>query len=107
MLNSPWWKKGANRLFQPGLARRTPPARFRPCLEPLEGRTLLNGGMLDPAFGNGGKVTTDFLAPLDAVPAADVIQPDGKILVVGTAQGDVYGHFALARYNTHRSLHTT
>src|SRR5207248_8615225 len=56
----------------------------RPRLERLEDRTLLNAGDLDPTFGTGGKVLTDFVGPIDASPAATVIQPDGKILVAGT-----------------------
>src|SRR5205823_1756423 len=70
-------------------SRRLAPGRSRRCcavprLERLEDRTLLNAGDLDPTFGTGGKVLTDFVGPIEAVAAAEVIQPDGKILVAGT-----------------------
>ena len=56
-------------------------------------------GDLDPSFGVGGKVVTDFAAGDDAGSSV-AIQPDGKILVGGksTAQSDK-PDFALARYN--------
>jgi hypothetical protein len=48
-------------------------------LEPLETRCLRSAGRLDPHFGLGGKVATDFKAPLaDSEVAAVVVQPDGK-----------------------------
>jgi uncharacterized delta-60 repeat protein len=62
-------------------------ARFRPT------------GSLDPAFGAGGIVTTDFFAYDDA--AEDVIvQPDGEIVAAGTSAGD----FVLARYDHEGTL---
>jgi uncharacterized delta-60 repeat protein len=51
-----------------------------------------SNGSLDPNFGDGGKVTTDFSTP--AAANSLVIQSDNKIVVAGTAGG----HFALARY---------
>jgi len=48
-------------------------------------------GSLDTAFGNGGKVVTDFGSVINAV----VLQSDNKIVAVGGANSD----FALARYN--------
>jgi uncharacterized delta-60 repeat protein len=59
------------------------------------------GGTLDPTFGVGGLVTTDFGANdrgLDAV-----LQDDGKVVVAGESTGDV----ALARYNSDGSLDAT
>jgi uncharacterized delta-60 repeat protein len=56
-------------------------------------------GDLDPTFGDGGTVTTDFGAADDAQAVA--IQPNGKILVVGRTD---FGDFALARYNPDGSL---
>lgn len=59
-------------------------------------------GNLDPSFGSGGKVITAFSGDFDR--ADDVlIQPDGKIVAAGVADGDVVG-FALARYNSNGSL---
>lgn len=61
-------------------------------------------GDLDPSFGVGGKVVTDFAAGDDAGSSV-AIQPDGKILVGGksTALGDK-PDFALARYNADGGL---
>ena len=61
-----------------------------------------------PAFGSGGKTTTDFFADWDSLSAL-VLLPRGKILVGGTASRDVTGggwdeDFALARYNPDGSL---
>jgi uncharacterized delta-60 repeat protein len=59
-------------------------------------------GILDPTFGSGGKVTTNFFADVEA--ASDVeIQSDGKIVVAGftTPSGGATGDdFALARYES-------
>ncbi|PYK09460.1 MAG: hypothetical protein DME65_11915 [Verrucomicrobia bacterium] len=55
-------------------------------------------GNLDTSFGTGGKVTTDFLGAEDDVHSV-LIQPDGKIVAVGSANGaSDYYNFALARY---------
>jgi uncharacterized delta-60 repeat protein len=55
-------------------------------------------GELDPTFSGDGKVVTDFGGGDSGAAAA--VQPDGKIVVVGTAARDV----ALARYNADGSL---
>jgi uncharacterized delta-60 repeat protein len=67
-------------------------------------------GDLDPTFGSGGKVTTDFFAGQDR--ANDIaVQADGRIIVVGNASvsrgmmTDV--DFAITRYNTDGSLDST
>jgi len=62
----------------------------------------LHAGDLDPTFGTGGRVTTDFGA-LDA-PTATAIQPDGKIVVVGDTDNPPDDSFAVARYNADGSL---
>jgi uncharacterized delta-60 repeat protein len=56
-------------------------------------------GSLDPEFGGGGAVLTDFGTPLDKANAL-AIQPDGKIVAAGTAGG----RFALARYEPDGTL---
>jgi len=56
-------------------------------------------GDLDPTFGTGGKVTTDFGGGTDQAFAV-ALQPDGKIVAAGQANND----FALARYNPDGSL---
>jgi uncharacterized delta-60 repeat protein len=64
----------------------------------LPGRTQAAAGDLDPTFGVGGKVSTDFGADDSANDVA--IQSDGKIVVVGRT----FFNFALARYNRDGSL---
>jgi uncharacterized delta-60 repeat protein len=68
-------------------------------------QTAGTAGALDPTFGDGGKVTTDFSGDRDQ--AFDLaFQSDGKIVAVGASvvnpaqQSD----FALARYNSNGSL---
>ena len=61
-------------------------------------------GSLDNSFGSGGKVLTNFGSD-DGKANSLVIQPDGKILVVGTT--DTTGDVALARYNSDGSLDTS
>jgi uncharacterized delta-60 repeat protein len=68
-------------------------------------------GSLDRSFGNGGIVTTTF--PQGSYAFDVALQPDGKIIAVGTVfvdfnpgdQSDT--DFALARYNPDGSLDTT
>src|SRR5438128_10014153 len=54
--------------------------RFRPRLEVLEARTMLSAGDLDPAFGTGGKVLTDFVGPIGVSAKVIAIQADGNII---------------------------
>jgi uncharacterized delta-60 repeat protein len=56
-------------------------------------------GSLDPSFGSGGKVTTDFGADTAIFDIA--IQSDGKIVAA------VGNHFIVARYNMDGSLDTS
>jgi uncharacterized delta-60 repeat protein len=70
---------------------------------------LNSDGSLDPTFGSGGKVTTDFSGHNDFAQAV-AIQADGKIVLTGEAQSSSdfgSGDFALARYNTNGSLDTS
>jgi uncharacterized delta-60 repeat protein/uncharacterized repeat protein (TIGR01451 family) len=65
-------------------------------------------GDLDPTFGTGGKVTTDFAGQFDQA-FAMAIQGDGKIVAGGRAANPARGSdpdFALARYNLGGSLDT-
>ena len=69
-------------------------------------------GTLDSGFGSGGRVSTEFFAPplqgAQEFAAAVLVQPDGKILVAGSArQGQnrfapIQG--AIARYNANGGL---
>src|SRR5215218_5888153 len=63
-------------------------------------------GDLDPTFSGDGKQTTDFRLGLSSA-AATVLQPDGKIVAVGTDLAHGSGVFALARYNPNGSLETS
>jgi len=67
-------------------------------------------GNLDPTFGSGGKVTTDFAGSCDRAYGLTQ-QPDGKLIVVGEAYGafnpSTVAGFALARYNSDGSLDTS
>ena len=55
-------------------------------------------GRLDPDFGEGGQVTTDFGGRGDG--RALALQPDGKLVVAGSSNGN----FTLARYRANGSL---
>ena len=63
-------------------------------------------GDLDPRFGNGGVVQTDFAQTDDYVLGVG-LQPDGKIIVSG--QSGIYPdlHSALVRYNRNGRLDST
>jgi len=65
-------------------------------------------GDLDPSFGAGGKVTTDFFGYWDAASSV-ALQADGKIVAAGTVADNCYQrfcnlYFALARYMPDGSL---
>lgn len=61
-------------------------------------------GDLDPTFGNGGKVVTDFNNSTDWL-SSIAVQPDGKIVAIGTTNPS--NKFALARYNPDGTLDAT
>ncbi|HEY7986383.1 MAG TPA: cadherin-like domain-containing protein, partial [Methylophilaceae bacterium] len=65
-------------------------------------------GSVDNSFNSNGKVFTDFGSLTDSANAV-VVQPDGKILVAGTAGGtaSTAASFAVARYNSDGSLDST
>jgi uncharacterized delta-60 repeat protein len=61
----------------------------------------LPNGSLDGGFGDAGKVVFDFFGSFDQANAA-ALQPDGKIILVGSASYDSANRdigFALARFN--------
>jgi uncharacterized delta-60 repeat protein len=58
----------------------------------------LPDGRLDPTFGTGGKLTTDF-GNFDGASAL-VLQPDGKLVAAGSAVSGGDLDFALARYES-------
>jgi uncharacterized delta-60 repeat protein len=60
-------------------------------------------GALDPTFGVGGMVLTDF--PLKAAEARAVaVQNDGKIVVAGSVGAGLENQFLVMRYNSNGSL---
>jgi len=61
---------------------------------------------LDPTFGEGGFVLTDFNASYDWAYAMALL-PNGKILVAGVSDASGSKDFALARYNPNGSLDTS
>ena len=63
----------------------------------------LTNGDLDPSFGDGGKVTTDFNVAQD-IAFALRLQPDGKLVAAGQTGIGVASNFALARYLTNGNL---
>lgn len=73
---------------------------------------IASEGDLDPSFGAGGKVTTDFFNHIDLASGV-AIQPDGRIVVVGsTAIGSSLANiqqsqFAIVRYNSDGSPDNT
>ncbi len=74
-------------------------------VEALESRALLSGNGLDSTFGSGGEVFTSFGG---YEPAAKVlVQPNGKIVAVGTSTSGGVLSIALGRYNSDGSLDTT
>jgi uncharacterized delta-60 repeat protein len=61
-------------------------------------------GDLDPTFGTGGKVVTDFSSSTDWL-SRIAVQPDGKVVAIGETHPSHKG--ALARYNTDGTLDAT
>jgi uncharacterized delta-60 repeat protein/uncharacterized repeat protein (TIGR01451 family) len=79
-------------------------------LTSLINRVEATAGDLDPAFGNGGKVTTVFNGNGDNFINGIAVQPDGKIVAAGFALDDdpaLYDDFALARYRPDGALDTS
>jgi len=66
-------------------------------------RRYNSNGTLDNSFGSAGVVTTSFGDGTSSGVSAVLLQPDGKILVVGGSSSN----FAIARYNSDGSLDTT
>ena len=60
-------------------------------------------GRLDPSFGSGGMVLTDFGDSFSSNAESVAIQPDGRIVVAGGGGG----YFALARYSADGMLDTS
>jgi uncharacterized delta-60 repeat protein len=64
-------------------------------------------GSADTTFGNGGQVSTDFVGMEDDAFSV-LIQPDGKIVAVGSANSSAnFYDFAAARYLSNGTIDTT
>jgi len=61
-------------------------------------------GSLDRSFGTSGKVVTSFGSGGGGAVSAIAVQPDGKIIVVGSQRIGRYSEFALARYDANGRL---
>ena len=68
-----------------------------------------SNGSLDPSFGSGGKVTTDFVSIGGSIPntSAMLLQTDGRVVVVGATLTSGNLDFALSRYNGDGNLDAT
>src|SRR5215213_4583697 len=76
----------------------------------FSGQSLAQHSLLDPSFDGDGKSFAQFL-PTNNVANNAVLQPDGKIIVVGSASaGPTFPQTmqaALVRFNADGSLDTT
>lgn len=63
-------------------------------------------GTLDTSFGSGGRVVTPVDETAEDMATAVVIQPDGKLVVVGRTLGTNLDYQAVVRYNPDGSLDT-
>jgi uncharacterized delta-60 repeat protein len=72
----------------------------------FNGSVLSISGDLDPSFGTGGLVTTEFSSG-DSYGFAVALQADGKIVVAGRAYNGSDFDFAVTRYNSDGSLDTS
>ena len=78
-------------------SNRSRSVHVRPHVECLESRELLTVGALDPGFGTGGVALANFTTGNDQGLAV-ALQPDGKVVVAGTAVRSGTGlDFAVAR----------
>jgi uncharacterized delta-60 repeat protein len=66
--------------------------------------TQAQPGSLDQTFGQGGKVVTD-IGQTNNVPNSVLIQPDGKIIVIGYSTPAQYqSYISIVRYNNNGTL---
>ncbi len=87
------------------LPRKTPTTRPGQPSQPPQPATKLVG-QLDPTFGDGGKVTTDFGSSLEEAHGV-VVQSDGKIVAAGSSRVDSHEKMTLARYDAQGQLDPT
>jgi len=63
----------------------------------------LPNGLLDPAFGEGGKLVVDAGAMVESIRAL-ALDPSGRIVAAGRTNGEERGDFLLARFRPDGSL---
>lgn len=80
-------------------------AGLLPIMLPSVPAWAVGGGTLDPTFGTGGKVLTDFGGQDMAYGMA--VQADGKVVAAGFENAGGNYDFALARYNRDGTLDAT
>lgn len=95
------WFRG-RRIAPSRTARRSKPS-CKLHLESLEDRCVPTAGALDPTFGTGGLVTTDFAPTGNEIANDMVVQADNKILVTGMANSKLF----VGRYNANGTLDAT
>jgi uncharacterized delta-60 repeat protein len=86
--------------------RRSPRRGFQPAVHRLEDRTVLSL-FLDPSFGTGGIVTSQFTGPVNNSAHSLLLQQGGKMIVVGESDWAQGPAIAVARYSSDGSLDTT
>src|SRR5262249_25560370 len=65
-----------------------------------------SNGTLDPTFGTGGKVLTDFAGSSESAFSV-ALRADGKIVAAGRIWNGSNYDWALARYNSNGTLHAS
>jgi uncharacterized delta-60 repeat protein len=99
---SSWLQKTARGASSKARATKRADRRRRrpaPDLERLEDRLAPSAGQLDPTFGTGGMVATNFDGLASSKGDAVAIQSDGKVVVVGQSS-----ELTVVRYNSDGSL---
>jgi uncharacterized delta-60 repeat protein len=75
--------------------------------EPLECRSLLSTGQLDPTFGGGDGIVSHPDAAINLFPVALAAAPDGKLVALGVDDNpNGSNDFLVARYNADGTLDT-
>ena len=86
------WKRAAQLTFPDSV--EAPPPRARIAERSLQ---LAGSDLLDPSFGNGGRVQTGFADAAYNSGRGVAIQPDGRTLFTGLTESARIGRFAVSR----------
>jgi uncharacterized delta-60 repeat protein len=96
------------KIFVAGRFRRTPENLFSPQDEDFAVVRLTAAGVPDPKFSGDGRLTTSIASGASTDRAlAMVLQPDGKLIVAGSASDGTTTTGALVRYLANGNLDTT